>query len=94
MKSDLNVGCIPIEVGACWMREVWLLISFGLFDERPRRPPAGGAGGKKPCDGFNGVICGWSVDGKGWCWDWDWLDKAETWVGRLKLAVDVVSFPV
>lgn len=53
------------------MREVWLLISDGLFDESPRKPVLtdGGAGGKKPCDGFNGVMCGVSVDGKGWCCD-------------------------
>lgn len=49
------------------MREAGLLISDGLLDESPRRPVPtdGGAGGKKPCDGFNGVMCGVSVDGNG-----------------------------
>lgn len=95
LKSDLNVGCIPIDDGACWMRDAWFEISFGLLAESPRKPAPtdGGAGGKNPCEGFSGVMCGESEVGKGWCGAWDWLVNADTGVGRVKLAVDVVSLP-
>lgn len=95
LKSDLKVGCIPIDDGACWIRDAWFEISDALLDERPRMPATeGGAGGKKPCDGFNGVICGASEVGNGWWGDCAWLVKAEIGVGLLKLPVGVVSFPV
>lgn len=47
-----------MDDGACWMRDVAFEMSFGLFDESPRRPVPtdGGAGGRNPCDGFNGVM--------------------------------------
>ena len=95
MKSDLNVGCIPIDVGACCMREAWFEMSLDLFDESPRKaaPTDGGAGGKNPCEGFNGVIWGESEVGNGWCCDCGWLFIAETGVGLVKLPDDVVSFP-
>lgn len=83
---------MPMDVGACWIRETEFEISDCLLPDIPRKPPpAGGAGGRKPWDGFNGVICGWSVDGNGWFWDW--LDNTETGDGRVKLPVDVVSLP-
>ena len=48
------------------MRDCELAMSDGLF-ESPRKPAptCGGAGGKNPCDGFNGVMCGESEVGKG-----------------------------
>lgn len=75
------------------MREVGFEIS-GLFDESPRSPVAteGGAGGRNPCEGFNGVMCGESVDGNGWCGAGAGLPN-ETGDGRVKLPVAVVSFP-
>lgn len=49
LKSDLNVGCIPIDDGACCMRDGFD-ISLGLLEESPRKlfPTDGGAGGKNP----------------------------------------------
>lgn len=90
LKSDLNVGCIP-NVGACWIREFCCEISFCLLTEdKPRRPwPTfcGGAGGKKPCDGFKGVMCGGSLGGNGWWGDWAGFVIADTGVGLVKLPV-------
>ena len=52
----------------------------------------GGAGGKNPCVGFNGVICGVSDDGSElWCCAWLALER--TGVGRVKLADGADSFP-
>lgn len=73
------------------MRDAGLLISVG-FVGSPRKvcPTFGGAGGKKPCVGFNGVMCELSFGGSGWWAAFDWLEeRAETGVGRVKLAVAV-----
>lgn len=78
------MGCIPND-GDCWIREVCDEISVGLLTvDNPRSPwptTGGGAGGKKPCDGFNCVMCGGSLGGKGWCGDWAAFVNAETGVG-------------
>jgi len=58
LKSDLNVGCIARDGGGCCIRDAGLLISVGFVDS-PRKPcptADGGAGGRNPCVGFNGVI--------------------------------------
>lgn len=93
MKSDLNVGCIASEVG-CWIRDTGFEISDGFDAEVRLRNVCptfgGGAGGKKPCDGFNGVMWGLSFGGSGWWGAWAALVKAETGVGLEKLPVGVV----
>lgn len=93
LKSDLNVGCIPSDV-ACWIRETGFEISDGFgADERLRKlcwTDCGGAGGKKPCDGFNGVMWGGSLGGNGWCGAVAAaFASAEIGVGREKVPVDV-----
>jgi len=91
LKSDLKVGCIPSDVAVCCIRETGFDISVGLLviPLNPCPTEEGGAGGRNPCVGFNGVICG-SFGGKGW-WAFAGFDEsAETGVGRVKLADGVV----
>ena len=93
MKSDLKVGCIPSDGVVCCMRDTGFVISVGLFVNplKPCPTADGGAGGKNPCVGFNGVMCGLSLGGKGWWAAFDWfVESAETEVGRVKLADGVV----
>lgn len=94
LKSDLNVGCIPSDVG-CWIREAWFVMSDGFgADERLRRlcpTEGGGAGGKKPWVGFNGVMWGGSFGGSGWCGAFVAFANADTGVGRVKLPVGAVN---
>lgn len=92
MKSDLKVGCIASDGADCCIRETGFDISFGLFVSplKPCPTDDGGAGGRNPCVGFNGVICG-SFGGKGWWPEFAEFDvSAETGVGRVKLADGVV----